>query len=64
MDQLGLKKEAGWVNLRKKEKTNGLVGDEKGDEAGQPKKTRENKWINRVKTQGRVGQPKEKRENE
>ena len=33
----------------------------KGDRAGQPKEKRENKWINRAKTQGGVGQPKEKR---
>ena len=40
------------ASLRKKEKTNGLVGAKKGGGAGQPKEKRENKWINRVKTQG------------
>ena len=43
----GLKQGAGQANLRKKEKTNGLVGTKKGGGAGQPKEKRENKWINR-----------------
>ena len=43
----GLKQGAGRANLRKKEKTNGLVGAKKGGEAGQPKEKREKEWISR-----------------
>ena len=35
------------ANLRKKEKTNGLVGSKTGGGEGQPKEKRENKWISR-----------------
>ena len=42
----GKKQGAGQTNLRKREKTNGLVGAKiKGVRAGQPKEKRENKWI-------------------
>ena len=43
----GLNQGAGWANLRKKEKTNGLVGAKTGGGAGQPKEKRENKWISK-----------------
>ena len=43
----------GQANLRKKEKTNGLVGAKKtGCGAGQPKEKKENKWISRGLKQG------------
>ena len=38
---------AGRANLRKKEKTNGLVGTKTGGAEGQPMEKRENKWISR-----------------
>ena len=41
------KQDAGLANLRKKDKTNGLVGAKKEGGAGQPKEKREIKWINR-----------------
>ena len=43
-------KNRGWVgraNIRKKEKTNGLVGAKTGGGMGQPKEKRENEWIRR-----------------
>ena len=58
----GLKQEAGRVILRKKEKTNRLLGLKTGGGEGQPKEKRENEWISRgLKTGGPAGQPKEKR---
>ena len=38
----------GGANLRKKEKTNGLVGSKTVGREGQPKEKRENKWISRI----------------
>ena len=35
------------ANLRKKEKTNGLVRGKNRDGEGQPKEKRENKWMSR-----------------
>ena len=44
----GYKQGAGQANLRKKEKTNGLVGaKKKGTGPGQPKEKREKEWISR-----------------
>ena len=40
------------ANLRKREKTNGIVWAETGCGAGQPKEKRENEWIGRAKKQG------------
>ena len=40
------------ANLRKKEKTNGLVGAKNNGGEGQPKEKRENKWIRRGLKQG------------
>ena len=45
------------ANLRKKEKTNGLVGANNRGGIGQPKKKRENEWISRGLKQG-AGQAK------
>ena len=41
----GLKQGAGHANLRKKEKTNGLVGAKNTGRVGQPKEKKENEWI-------------------
>ena len=38
---------AGWANLRKRERTNGLEGLETGSRAGKPKNKSENEWISR-----------------
>ena len=43
----GLKQGAGRANLKKKQKTNGLVGAKTGGRAGQLKEMRINKWISR-----------------
>ena len=43
------------ANLRKKKKTNGLVGSKTGGGEGQPKEKRENKWISRVLNSGQGG---------
>ena len=43
----GFKQGAGQANLRKKEKTNGLVGAKTGDGEGQPKEKSENELISR-----------------
>ena len=40
------------ANLRKKEKTNGLVETKTGGGVGQPKEKIENKWISRGLKQG------------
>ena len=40
-----LKTGKGAANLRKEERTNGLVGTKTGGGVGQPKKKIENKWI-------------------
>ena len=42
-----LKTGEGRANLRKKEKTNGLVWAKNRGGEGQPKEKRENKWISR-----------------
>ena len=42
----------GRANLRKKEKTNRLVGAKNRGRVGQPKEKRENKWISRGLKQG------------
>ena len=42
-----------WANLRKRKKTNGLVGLKTGSRAGQPKEKGENEWISRAKNRGR-----------
>ena len=43
----GLKQGAGQANLRKLEKTNGLVGAKNRGRVGQPKEKRENEWNSR-----------------
>ena len=54
---------AGRANLRKKEKTNGLVGSKTVGREGQPKEKEKTKGLVGSKTVGGEGQPKEKREN-
>ena len=52
----------GRANLRKKEKTNGLLAAINRGQGDQPKEKRKNKWISRGLKQGAgAGQPKEKR---
>ena len=41
------KQGAGRVNLRKREKTNGLLGLKTGGDAGQSKENKEKEWISR-----------------
>ena len=53
----------GQANLRKGEKTNGLVGLKTGCGVGQPKENKEMNGLVGTKNRGRAGQPKEKREN-
>ena len=61
---MGYKEGAGRANLRKKEKTIGLVGSKTGGGEGQPKEKRENKWISMgYKQRAGRAKPKEKREN-
>ena len=43
----GSKQGAGRPNLKKKEKTNGLLGLKTGGVACQPKEKREKEWISR-----------------
>ena len=43
----GSKQGAGQANIRKREKTNGLLGLKTGGGAGQPKEKREKEWISR-----------------
>ena len=43
---------AGQANLRKKEKTNGLVGLKTGSRVGKPNNKSENEWISRGVKQG------------
>ena len=45
----------GRANLRKKEKTNGLLGAKKGGGKAQPEEKRENEWISRGLNMGRGG---------
>ena len=65
MDYEGLKQGAGRANLRKKEKTNGLVGAKSrgGGVANLREKGKKNDKYG-PKTGGRAGQTKEKREKE
>ena len=51
------------ANLRKKEKTNGLVGSKTWGGEGQPKEEEKTNGLVGSKTEGGEGQPKEKREN-
>ena len=51
----------GRANLRKKVKTNGLVGAKTGGREGQPKEKRKQIDKYGLKTGGGEGQPKEKR---
>ena len=60
----GQKEGAGQANLRKKEKTNGLVRAKTGAGEGQPKEKRENEWISRGSKQGAGQAIQRKRENE
>ena len=52
MSSRGSKQGAGRANLRKREKTNGLLGLKTGGGAFQPKEKRENEWISRGLKQG------------
>ena len=51
------------ANLRKKEKTKGLVGSKTVGGEGQPKEKEKTNGLVGSKTVGMEGQPKEKREN-
>ena len=50
-----LKTEAGRANLRKKEKTNGLVRSKTGDGEGQPKEKEKTNGLVKAKNRGRGG---------
>ena len=58
------KQGAGRANLRKREKTNGLLGLNSGCGLGQPKEKEKRNGLVVSKIGGWVGQPKETRENE
>ena len=52
------------ANLRRKEKTNGLVGAKNRGGEGQPKEKKRKRMDNKgLNIGGGAGQPKEKREN-
>ena len=52
---MGYKQGAGRANLRKKEKTNGLVGSKTGDGEGQPKEKEKTNELVGAKNRGRGG---------
>ena len=53
----------GWANLRKKEKTNGLVGSKTWGGEGQPKEKEKTNGLVEAKNRGRGGPTLGKREN-